>query len=79
MREQQLADFIRDNLLSDPGRSLVSDEPLITSGLMDSFSIMEVLAFIEDEWGVYIPDQEATVKRFDCIEKILETVSCFEG
>lgn len=78
MREQQLIDYIRQNLLADPGREITSDEPLITSGLMDSFSLIEVLAFIEDEWGVFIPDQEATVKQCDTIKKMLSVVERFE-
>ena len=78
-REQQLADYIQGNLLSDPGMTLSAEEPLITSGLMDSFSIMEVLAFLEDEWGVFIPDQEATVKQFDSVAKMIEMVGRFEG
>lgn len=79
MRDQQLAEYIRRNLLNDPGRAIANDEPLITSGLMDSFSIMEVLAFIEEEWGVYIPDQEATAKQFDTVDKIMSVVARFEG
>lgn len=78
MREQQLADYIRQNLLADPTREITYDEPLITSGLMDSFSLIEVLAFIEDEWGVFIPDQEATVKQCDTVRKIMAVVERFE-
>ncbi len=58
----------------DANRPLSAEEPLISSGLVDSFGIVEILSFIEDEWGVNIPDQEATAKQFDNVTSILRLV-----
>jgi acyl carrier protein len=39
--------------------------PLISSGLVDSFSLIKVLAFVEDEFRILIPDEAATAAAMD--------------
>jgi D-alanine--poly(phosphoribitol) ligase subunit 2 len=77
-RETELVAYIQTNLSSDPSKPTSPDEPLINSGLIDSMSIIEVLAFIEEEWQVFIPDQEATARQFDTVASILKLVDLFE-
>lgn len=77
-REQVLLDFIRTNLSQDASRPVGADEPMCSSGLVDSFGIVEILGFIEDEWGVSIPDQEATAKQFDRVTSILALVDQYD-
>jgi len=35
--------------------------PLLTSGLIDSFSVAQIGVFVEVTFGVYIPDTDLTV------------------
>ena len=57
----------------------ISETPLISSGLVDSFSLIKVLAFIEDEFGVVIPDEAATANAMDSIERILNLMEAYAG
>lgn len=66
----KLADYIQRELSKDRRRPLDSDTPLISSGLVDSLSLIQVLAFIEDEFGVVIPDEAATAASMDTIRLI---------
>jgi acyl carrier protein len=74
MRDQ-LRDFVRSELLSKPDYPLADDDPLITGGLIDSFSLARVGVFVESAFGVYLPDTDLTVTNMDTIERM---VTCIE-
>ncbi|NWG35589.1 MAG: acyl carrier protein [Chloroflexi bacterium] len=65
-----LADFIASKILKQPGRAISPDEPLISSGLIDSFSLMDVALFVEDAYGVRIEDTELNADTFDNLTQL---------
>jgi acyl carrier protein len=66
--------FARDHLAQDPSQVTTGEQPLISSGLIDSFSLVELALFIEEELGVSVPDPEMTVANFDTAELGAATV-----
>jgi acyl carrier protein/D-alanine--poly(phosphoribitol) ligase subunit 2 len=74
---QKLARFIQSEVSKDPRQAVQRGTPLISSGLVDSFSLIKVLAFIEDEFGVVIPDEAATARSMDSIELILKLIDTY--
>ncbi len=62
--------FICTELLDRPEYTLSDDEPLITGGLVDSFSLALVGVFIEQAFDVYIPDTDLTVANLDTLNQI---------
>jgi acyl carrier protein len=46
------------------------DESLFDSGLLDSFMLVDLIAGIEEEFGVKIPDSDLIPQKFDSITKI---------
>ena len=73
MRDR-LRDFVRGELLRKPDYPLTGDEPLITGGLIDSFSLAQVGVFVEDAFGVYLPDTDLTVANMDTIERMVNCI-----
>ena len=73
MRDR-LRDFVRGELLRKPDYPLANDEPLITGGLIDSFSLAQVGVFMEDAFGVYLPDTDLTVASMDTIERMVTCI-----
>jgi acyl carrier protein len=69
-----LKQFICAELLRQPDYPLHEDEPLITSGLMDSFSIAQIGVYVEKVFNVYIPDTEMTIERFDTLNQMTEQI-----
>ncbi len=65
--KEKLKKFICAEIINDPAYPLRDDEALITSGLMDSFSLAQVGVFAEIEFNVYIPDPELTVDNMNTI------------
>jgi acyl carrier protein len=78
-RFAKLAAYIQHNLSKDPRRVLEPDTPLISSGLVDSLSLISVLAFIEDEFAVVIPDEAATAEAMNTIRQIGALIDTYDS
>jgi acyl carrier protein len=70
----QLANFIAAKILKQPNRMISATEPLISSGLVDSFSLMDVSLFVEDTFGVRIEDTELNADTFDSLEQLAKLI-----
>ena len=66
----QLSKFIAEKILKQPGRAIGADEKLISSGLIDSFSLMDLALFVEDTYGVRIEDTELNADTFDSLNQL---------
>ncbi len=71
---QKLRAFVLEELIYQPGYSIRDDEPLITSGLIDSFSLAHVGVFVEEAFGVYIPDTDLTVANMDTLDQMVARI-----
>jgi len=71
---EKLRTFITRELIRDAGYPLADNEGIITGGLMDSFALAEFGVFVEDAFGVYIPDPELTVDKMDTLDRMVARV-----
>jgi acyl carrier protein len=51
-------------------RELTADTPLISSGIVDSFSMVSLKRFLERTCGMKIPDELATPEAFDTVNRV---------
>ena len=73
--EQTICNFIVDNFLfGDISTTPAPDLPLVQSGLVDSTGILEIVTFLESEFGVYTSDEELAVDNFGSIAMIARFV-----
>jgi acyl carrier protein len=63
----------------DDDVEVTADTPLISSGLVDSFSMVSLKAFLEKKYGITIPDNEATPQAFDTVNSITTLVERHKG
>ena len=70
----QLTAFVRTSILKQPSRVIESSEPLISSGLIDSFSLMDLALFVEDTFGVRIEDTELNAGTFDNLNQLASLI-----
>jgi acyl carrier protein len=66
--------FTLKESLKNPEYNLKNDEPLFSSGLIDSFAMAQVGVFIETEFNLYIPDPELTVENMDTVDLITDKI-----
>jgi acyl carrier protein len=53
------------------------DTPLISGGLVDSFSMVSLKRFLEVKYKISIPDEDASPEAFDSVTKIADLVRRF--
>jgi len=53
---------------------LTYDTPLISGGIVDSFSMVSLKRFLENKYSISIPDAKATPEAFDSVNKICALV-----
>jgi acyl carrier protein len=70
----KLSNFIATKILKQPNRVISATEPLISSGLIDSFSLMDVSLFVENTFGVRIEDTELNADTFDSLEQLARLI-----
>ena len=70
----KLAAFIATDILKQPKRAIRADEALISSGLVDSFSLMDISLFVEGNFGVRIDDTELNAETFDTLEQLAKLI-----
>lgn len=59
------------------GKPAGDDTPLISSGLIDSMAIVDLIVDLENATGVHIPPSEVQPDDFDSARRIVETLSRF--
>lgn len=70
----QLTTYLQDEVLQQPNRHIDPDEPLISSGLIDSFSLVDVALFVEDTYDVRIEDTELNAETFDTLNELANLI-----
>ncbi len=71
-----ILDYVKKEYLDETDdREVVSDTPLITGGIVDSFSMVSLKRFLERKYQIRIPDAEASPAAFDTVDSIAELVT----
>ena len=70
----KLASYIAGEILKQPKRIIRPDEAIISSGLIDSFSLVDLSLFIEDNFGVHVNDTELNADTFDTLEQLAKLI-----
>ncbi len=73
-----ILDYIRNEYLDEDEADeidLNENTPLISSGIVDSFSMVSLKRFLEKKYQISIPDEEATPQAFDNVASIIELVN----
>lgn len=69
--------YVRAEYLEEDDDDIDFDSPLISGGIVDSFSMVSLKRFLENKYGISIPDEEATPEAFDTVNKITKLVQRF--
>ncbi len=72
-------DYVKREYLDEgDDREVTVDTPLISGGIVDSFSMVSLKRFIEKKYQIQIPDGEATPEAFDTVKSIMALVKRFQ-
>jgi len=59
----------------DDDVKITCETPLISSGYVDSFSMVSLLVFLENRFKIKIPPSKATPEAFDSVNSIVALVN----
>ena len=71
---EKLADYIKTEIMKQPDRQIASDEALISGGLIDSFSLVDLALFVEESFNVVIDDTELNADTFDTSQQLADLI-----
>lgn len=77
--ETALIRYISTEIIKRPKYELKPDEALLTSGLVDSFHIIDLAVFVEDAFGVHFDDTELTPDTFDSVSDLAQIIRRRQG
>ena len=69
--------YVKNEYLEDEDQEITYDTPLISGGIVDSFSMVSLKRFLESRYKISIPDDKATPEAFDTVTKIVTLVEGF--
>ncbi len=72
---QKTGAYIASTILKQPNRVIKTDQPLISGGLIDSFSLVDLALFVEDTFNVHLDDSELNKDVFDTLDQLADLVA----
>ena len=72
--KEVILNYIKEEYLEEDDEEINADTPLISGGIVDSFSMVSLKRFLENKYQIKIPDGKATPEGFDTVSKICSLV-----
>ena len=74
--KQMILNYVKKEYLEeDDDREITETTPLISGGIVDSFSMVSLKRFLEKKYSVQIPDADASPEAFDSVNSIVALVN----
>lgn len=78
--ENNIRKFLAENfILSDQADQLDASDSFLEKGIIDSTGILELVFFVEDQFGIQIDTSEVLPENFDSIENLASYIRRKQG
>jgi acyl carrier protein len=67
---EKITSFIEKMSLDEGGTEVTTETSLLDSGLIDSTGILELVSFLESEFGIRVEDEEIVPENFETVTRI---------
>lgn len=68
--QEKIRTYLVKTLIRDDDLDLELDEPIFSSGLLDSFSVIQLMRYLEETFEIRIQVSDVTIADFDTVQKI---------
>jgi len=76
--KKMIRDYVTREYIEEGDDRVITDTtPLITGGIVDSFSMVSLKRFLEKKYNIQIPDADASPEAFDNVNSIAAVVVRF--
>ena len=73
--EQPILDFVSDVVAEAGGGAVARDTPLLEAGVLDSINLVRLIQFMEERFGVKVPDEDVVFENFQNIKVMAEYIA----
>jgi acyl carrier protein len=72
--KQELRQFVVDNFLFGSAQDLRDDASFLENGIIDSTGVLELIAFLEERFGITLDERDLTPENLDSLNKVTRLV-----
>ena len=69
---EQIREYIQDEIAN--GRAVSAEESLLDAGILDSLAVVKLIAYLENEFDLEIPDSEFDPENFESVASIARLI-----
>jgi acyl carrier protein len=74
--KEKIRDFITKNFLFDSSDSGLADsDSFLGKGIIDSTGMLELVAFLEESFGVRVEDEELVPENLDSVDRLADFIT----
>jgi acyl carrier protein len=73
--ETILMDYIKNELIRDRKSTISPDDDLLANGTIDSLGILQIVAFVDERFGLRVPDEDVTYENFSSVRALSDYLS----
>lgn len=77
--EEAVRQFLSENFILEDAQSLDADESLTQAGVLDSMGVLELIMFIEERFGLTVPDEDTLPENLDSVARIVGYITRRQG
>jgi len=64
--------YIKDELLRGRMNDLQAEDDLLSSGVINSLGILQLVSFVEERMGIEIPDEDVVYENFHSVDALAD-------
>jgi acyl carrier protein len=70
-RKTALTEYIKKEVMRNENANLADDQDLLSTGILDSLAILQLVAYIEEQFGIQVPDEDVVFENFQSIDSLV--------
>ncbi|GIV76509.1 acyl carrier protein [Litorilinea aerophila] len=70
-KKTAILDFIQDEIMKRRDPNLSSSTDLLSTGVLDSLGILQLVAFIDERFGIQVPDEDVVYENFHSVDSLV--------
>ncbi len=72
--DTEIRRFLNENFIFQSGETLLGDESLTQTGVLDSMGVLELVLFLEEQYNFKVLDEETLPENLDTVDNIVRYV-----
>jgi len=74
-----LAQYIQKELAIGRKKPIPPDEDLFASGVLDSLGVLQLVLFVEEQFGIKVADEDVVLENFQTLDAMARYIASRQG